>query len=178
MHVILFVGYSGGGKTHLIEKAVRALSGAGVELGVLKHVHSAHPLDFDRKGKDTWRFYKSGAKMVIASHREGMTVMKRLVSRPAFGKEVLKEFGEAGIGCVFVEGFYDELALAEGVTSVVCAASLRDAFDLMSRHPRAKILCVTGRVAKRPNQRTLGRVPLVTTDTAVKMIQTMVHSPQ
>ena len=172
MRIFLVVGYSGSGKTYLIEKAIRTLSRSEIELGVLKHIHYSHPIDFDRKGKDTWRFYNSGASMVMASHRDGITIMKRSSSRTEPAKELLKEFMEEGIDCVFVEGFYDELKSFDGVISVLCATNQRDALDLLARHSRARTLCVTGRAAEHTNRRLLRGIPFVKTDSAVRMIQT------
>ncbi|MDA8084025.1 MAG: molybdopterin-guanine dinucleotide biosynthesis protein B [Nitrospiraceae bacterium] len=56
-------GYSGAGKTTLIEKALPLLRGRGLSVGVLKHT-SHHALSADTPGKDTDRFYKAGADFV------------------------------------------------------------------------------------------------------------------
>lgn len=66
--VVCFVGYSGTGKTTLLEKVVKELSHLGYKTGVIKS--DAHGLVFDKQGKDTHRFRKSGADRVAAVGRE------------------------------------------------------------------------------------------------------------
>ena len=62
--IIGISGYSGTGKTTLIEKALAELKKEGLSVGILKHTH--HRLDFDIKGKDTDKFFKAGADVVFA----------------------------------------------------------------------------------------------------------------
>jgi len=61
-------GFSGSGKTTVIEAVVRELTGRGLEIGVVKH--DAHGLNIDREGKDTDRFFKAGANVVIHGTEE------------------------------------------------------------------------------------------------------------
>ena len=56
-------GYSGAGKTTLIEALVRLLRGRGLRIGVIKQ--DAHGLELDREGKDTDRIFKAGADVFI-----------------------------------------------------------------------------------------------------------------
>ena len=61
-------GYSGYGKTTLIEKVLARLKREELYAGVLKHA-SDHRLSFDREGKDSERFYRAGAAYVVAHDR-------------------------------------------------------------------------------------------------------------
>jgi molybdopterin-guanine dinucleotide biosynthesis protein B len=62
--VVSIVGYSGSGKTTLLEKLVRELKQRGYRLAAIKHHH--HPgLQFDKPGKDSWRFAQAGADQVV-----------------------------------------------------------------------------------------------------------------
>lgn len=66
MNVIGFRGYSGAGKTTLVEQVVVRLRSAGLRVSVVKHAH--HAFDIDREGKDSWRHRQAGAyEVVIAS---------------------------------------------------------------------------------------------------------------
>jgi molybdopterin-guanine dinucleotide biosynthesis protein B len=68
MKVIGFRGYSGAGKTTLVEQIVARLKLAGQRVSVVKHAH--HAFDIDQEGKDSWRHRKAGAfEVVIASNR-------------------------------------------------------------------------------------------------------------
>jgi molybdopterin-guanine dinucleotide biosynthesis protein B len=55
-------GWSGAGKTTLIEALIPRLAGRGLRVGVVKH--DAHRLEFDRPGKDTMRLREAGAARV------------------------------------------------------------------------------------------------------------------
>lgn len=61
-------GWSGVGKTTLIESLLPRLEEKGLAVGVWKH--DAHRLDVDREGKDTDRFHRAGATFVIGEDAE------------------------------------------------------------------------------------------------------------
>lgn len=56
-------GYSGSGKTTVIEKVVEQLTRRALRIGVVKH--DVHGLNVDHEGKDTDRFFRAGADVVI-----------------------------------------------------------------------------------------------------------------
>lgn len=55
-----FAGFSGSGKTTLIEKIIRTMQ--EYNIGYIKH--DAHKFEMDHSGKDTYRQYHAGARMV------------------------------------------------------------------------------------------------------------------
>ena len=61
-------GNSGAGKTTLIEQLVPHLSARGLKVAVVKH--GAHGITVDRPGKDSDRFFKSGADVYLQGQRE------------------------------------------------------------------------------------------------------------
>ncbi len=61
--VIGFSGYSGTGKTTLLEKIIPILKAGGLRVGVIKH--DGHGFEIDRPGKDTYRFVQAGADRVL-----------------------------------------------------------------------------------------------------------------
>ena len=63
MKFISIVGYSGAGKTTLIEKLLRELSQRGLRVATIKHTHHAGALD--TPGKDSWRYTQAGAAMSL-----------------------------------------------------------------------------------------------------------------
>ncbi|HEY7269915.1 MAG TPA: molybdopterin-guanine dinucleotide biosynthesis protein B [Dehalococcoidia bacterium] len=63
-----FVGASNSGKTTLIERLLPLLAAKGVRVVVVKHTH--HLVDWDRAGKDSWRFREAGAARVVLSTPE------------------------------------------------------------------------------------------------------------
>ena len=56
-------GFSGSGKTTVIEAVVMPLTQRGLKVAVVKH--DGHGLNIDHEGKDTDRFFKAGADVII-----------------------------------------------------------------------------------------------------------------
>jgi len=71
-------GWSGSGKTTLIEEIVPRLTDKGLKVAVVKH--DAHGIDVDRPGKDSDRFYRAGADVLLQGPCEG--VFRRHRARP------------------------------------------------------------------------------------------------
>ena len=57
------VGWSGAGKTTLIEHLLAQFASWGLSVSVIKHAH--HGFDIDRPGKDSWRHREAGATEVM-----------------------------------------------------------------------------------------------------------------
>ena len=103
MKVVGFAGYSGAGKTHLVEQLIPALKLRGLRVSVVKHAH--HDFDIDHPGKDTWRHREAGAfEVVVASDRR--LALMREFEQPArlSVHHLLAELYE-GVDWVLVEGF-------------------------------------------------------------------------
>jgi len=93
---VAFTGPSGSGKTTLIEKIARQLADTRT-LAIVKHdpKDKAH---FDRPGKDSDRFFQSGAEVAVLSP----TRTTLFSHRPRSVEEVAKLFGEFDL--LMVEG--------------------------------------------------------------------------
>lgn len=95
--VIGFCGYSGSGKTTIIEHIVPKLARRGLAVAYLKH--DAHGLRVDHEGKDTDRIFKAGARMIAAgSPTEGFL-------RTHGGEEFVCPPSFAECDIILVEGY-------------------------------------------------------------------------
>jgi molybdopterin-guanine dinucleotide biosynthesis protein MobB len=94
-------GYSGAGKTTLIEEALVRLKGEGLSVGVVKHT-AHHKLSPDTEGKDTSRFYRAGADFVFAC--DAGQSFARYPHTDADIVHVLSRL-PGGLDLVLVEGF-------------------------------------------------------------------------
>ena len=63
-------GWSGSGKTSLIESVVPHLCKKGLKVAVLKHTH--HEIQVDHPGKDSDRLFRSGADVFLKGSKEGL----------------------------------------------------------------------------------------------------------
>ena len=73
--VITFVGFSGTGKTTVLEKLIPILKGRGFTIGVIKH--DVHHFEIDHPGKDSYRFAHAGADVVAISSAETFAIIEK-----------------------------------------------------------------------------------------------------
>ncbi len=119
--VVSVVGNSGAGKTTLIEKLLRELSGRKYRVAVVKHC--PHGFDLDVKGKDSWRFTQAGASGVFLTSpgRVGLIEDKE----PVPGLKSIAEHYFSSFDIVFGEGFSEEkevtkiVVLRKGISDYV-----------------------------------------------------------
>ena len=99
MKVIGFAGFSGSGKTQLVERLIPALKLMGLRVSVAKHAH--HEFDIDRPGKDTFRHRAAGAFEVIVASDIGQQLGSNFL-QPALG---------IAVGCRCIAVHRTEVAL-------------------------------------------------------------------
>lgn len=103
MKVIGFAGFSGAGKTTLVERLIPVLKLHGQRVSVVKHAH--HKFDIDHPGKDTYRHREAGAfEVVVASDRR--LALIREFEQPAqlSVHQLIAELCDS-VDWVLVEGF-------------------------------------------------------------------------
>jgi molybdopterin-guanine dinucleotide biosynthesis adapter protein len=102
MNAIGFAGYSGSGKTSLIERVIPALRQRGLKVSVLKHAH--HSFDIDQPGKDSFRHREAGASEVMLVSEKRWVIMHEAQGRPEPSmEEMLTRFEDCDV--VLVEGY-------------------------------------------------------------------------
>jgi molybdopterin-guanine dinucleotide biosynthesis protein B len=103
MKVVGFSGYSGSGKTHLVERLIPALKLRGLRVSVVKHAH--HKFDIDHPGKDTFRHREAGAFEVVVASDLRLALIREFEQPVSLTVHQL--IGELydGVDWVLVEGF-------------------------------------------------------------------------
>jgi molybdopterin-guanine dinucleotide biosynthesis protein B len=96
-------GWSGAGKTTLIEALLPRLKARGLVAGVIKH--DAHGLDLDTKGKDTDKLWRAGAEAVCASDG-GQSFVRRRRHEPVDLPTLVEEMPQ-GLDVIIIEGHKD-----------------------------------------------------------------------
>lgn len=71
--VIGVAGFKNAGKTTLVEKLVRHLTGLGYRVSTVKHAH--HDFDIDQEGRDSFRHRKAGASEVAVVSQKRLAVL-------------------------------------------------------------------------------------------------------
>ena len=105
MKVLALAGYSGSGKTQLIEALIPALRQSGARVSVIKHAH--HGFDIDQPGKDSHRHREAGATEVLVASDQRLALMREFEQPGALSvHQLLAELG-LEVDWVLVEGFKD-----------------------------------------------------------------------
>lgn len=76
MKVFAIAGYSGAGKTVLIERLIPEFTRRGLRIAVVKHSH--HGFEIDHPGKDSFRHREAGAEEVMVVSPERWAIMREL----------------------------------------------------------------------------------------------------
>lgn len=79
MKVFGFAGYSGAGKTTLIENLIPRFVLEGLTVSLIKHAH--HGFDIDKPGKDSYRHREAGCSEVLLTSDQRWVLMHELRGR-------------------------------------------------------------------------------------------------
>jgi molybdopterin-guanine dinucleotide biosynthesis protein B len=102
MKVFGLAGYSGAGKTTLIEALLPRFAARGLTVSLIKHTH--HDFDLDRPGKDSYRHRAAGAceVMLVCDQRWVLMHELRGSPEPTFDEQLARL---TPCDLVLVEGF-------------------------------------------------------------------------
>ncbi len=102
MRLIGLAGWSGAGKTTLIERLIPVLTGRGLRVSTIKHAH--HAFDIDQPGKDSWVHRQAGATEVLVASANRFALIHELRGGPEPTlDELVARLSPADM--VIVEGF-------------------------------------------------------------------------
>ena len=94
-------GWSGAGKTTLIEAVLPRLLQAGLTVSTIKHAH--HGAELDKPGKDSWRHRKAGAREVMVTAPGSWALMHQGPEQEPDLLALLTRMSPADL--ILVEGF-------------------------------------------------------------------------
>jgi len=159
--VLLFLGYSGSGKTTALTAIAKGIVRRRLgKVGTLKHIHHYPNFTIDTKGKDTWLHAKAGASVVISIAPRELTIIKKEPGAESMSfDQILAIFRRDKVDYVLVEGLYRKFSMRRGVSKIICASSEKQALDLLKEHGQRNVVCITGKVADSLRVREIVGVP-------------------
>jgi molybdopterin-guanine dinucleotide biosynthesis protein B len=92
-------GWSGAGKTMLLEKLLAHCVADGLTVAVIKQTH--HAVDLDQPGKDSWRHRQAGATQVIVASERRWALLNEAPAPPL--DELVGKLSPCDL--VWVEGY-------------------------------------------------------------------------
>ena len=102
--IISIVGKKNAGKTTLIRTLIPELKERGHRVGTLKY--NTKEFKIDHEGKDTYKYYHSGADSIALTSQDEIAVIKRVTDPPGISEIITKYLNDVNI--VFVEGYRGE----------------------------------------------------------------------
>ena len=101
MKIYGIIGWQNSGKTTLVESLVSIMTGRGLSVSTVKHVH--HDVDLDQPGKDTWRHRAAGAQEVVLASAHRFAILREHRGPEPDLASVLARL--APVDLVLVEGY-------------------------------------------------------------------------
>lgn len=105
--LLAITGYSGTGKTTLLEKLIPALKQRNIKVGLIKHSH--HNVDVDKEGKDSHRLRIAGANPTMVVCEQRWALMVETDQLVPF-EQLVGKMAENKIDLILLEGFKHEQA--------------------------------------------------------------------
>jgi molybdopterin-guanine dinucleotide biosynthesis adapter protein len=99
--IISIAGKQNAGKTTLIRTLIPKLKEHGHRVGTLKY--NIRKFEIDHEGKDSYKYFHSGADSVALSSKDKVAVIKRVTNTPEISEIIEKYLNDVDV--VLVEGY-------------------------------------------------------------------------
>jgi molybdopterin-guanine dinucleotide biosynthesis protein B len=99
--IISIIGKQNAGKTTLIRTLIPELKERGHRVGTLKY--NIKEFKIDHEGKDTYKYYHSGADSIALTSQDEIAIIKRVTDPPGISEIITKYLNDVNI--VLVEGY-------------------------------------------------------------------------
>ena len=119
MKVISVIGYSGSGKTHIIEFLIKKLkTELNLEVSIIKNIHEHR---IDEEGKDSFKFSEAGAVFSVIKNKfnQNAIYLNKKISLDALINWLNKS--PYKVDLIIIEGFRDV-----SYPTILCAKELQD----------------------------------------------------
>jgi len=157
--VVAVVGHKKSGKTWTMEYLISRLAEMGFKVGAVKHIHE-EGITIDTPGKDTWRFAKAGAKVILSASPDEVALIKK--SKMYYGNldNILECLKGEDLDFIFIEGFHSLVAKRTDVYKILTAKDAEDLNSLLVG-TEPPILAATGVISESISQLPHQNLPVI-----------------
>lgn len=152
--IIAVIGSRQSGKTTAMEIIIHGLTKRGLKVAAIKHI-SEEDFTMDTEQKDTWRYVKSGAKIVAGVAPNEIAIIKKVDTTKLSLDQVIG-ICENNIDLLILEGFRKLVEKEPKVEKIVAAKTVEEALESSKRF--RPILAFVGPL---PSQTTKLHVPYI-----------------
>lgn len=157
--VVAVVGGKKSGKTWTMEYLISRLASMGFKVGAVKHIHE-EGITIDTAGKDTWRFAKAGARVVLSASPDELALIKRSKMYYCNLDNILEYLKGEDLDFIFIEGFHSLVAKRSDVYKILAAKDVEDLNRLLVG-TEPPILAATGLIGGKVNQTSHHSIPII-----------------
>lgn len=157
--VIAIIGGKKSGKTWTMEYLISRLSVLGFKVGAVKHIHE-EGITIDTAGKDTWRFAKAGARVVLSASPDELALIKKGKMYYSNLDKILEHMKCEDLDFILIEGFHSLAAKRSDVYKIIAAKDLDDLNRLLIG-TEPPILAVTGVIGQSVSQSSASNIPII-----------------
>jgi len=142
-----------------MEYLISRLAEMGFKVGAVKHIHE-EGITIDTPGKDTWRFAKAGAKVILSASPDEVALIKK--SKMYYGNldNILECLKDEDLDFIFIEGFHSLVAKRTDVYKILTAKDAEDLNSLLVG-TEPPILAATGVISERISQLPDQNLPVI-----------------
>jgi molybdopterin-guanine dinucleotide biosynthesis protein B len=148
--VLSVIGRKNTGKTWTVETLTSILTKRGRRVGVIKHIHH-RGWTMDKKGKDTWKHARAGAKIVMAVSPDEMGIVRKIDTADFELEDMLRYAEQDDLDLVLMEGFHMITSDRSDVYKIVTAKDEEQLLDTM-RDTSPPIIAVAGVIGAKASE--------------------------
>jgi len=128
--VVAIIGRKKSGKTWTMEYLISRLAAMGFKIGAVKHIHE-EGITIDTAGKDTWRFAKAGAKVILSASPDELALIKRSKMYYENLENILECLKGEDLDFIFIEGFHSLVAKRTDVYKILAVKDVEELKSLL-----------------------------------------------
>jgi molybdopterin-guanine dinucleotide biosynthesis protein MobB len=155
--IVGVVGRSGSGKTVVVEYLINQFFLEGYNVGAVKHVHH-RGFTVDTEGKNTWRFAKAGAKMVMAVSPDEVAIIKKTSIEETDLDYVQSFFERDQVDVLFIEGYHELVSKRGDMLKILTAKDGPGLQEILEAGVVEPVLAVSGLITKGHKERFEGQM--------------------